>query len=80
MNGWQQLWELVKCAAAITGTFWCVMLYSTMMPLPEDTLANFNRVTALFLVAVVGGGIPYGTLSSLEWVIQGFRPKKSSCK
>lgn len=77
MNGWQRLWVLVKCTAAITGAIWCVTSYSTVMPWPEDTLADINRVTAMFLVAVIGGGIPYGVLSSVEWVCRGFRPKKS---
>lgn len=44
---------------------------------PNDTLADINRVTAMFLVAVIGGGIPYGALSALEWVYRGFRPKKT---
>jgi peptidoglycan biosynthesis protein MviN/MurJ (putative lipid II flippase) len=77
MNGWQRLWELVKCVVAIAAAIWCVMSYSTAMPWPNDTLADINRVSAMFLVAVIGGGIPYGALSALEWVCRGFRPKKT---
>lgn len=78
MNGWQRLWELTKWLAAIAAAIWCVMSFTAAMPAPSDPLspAASQIVIGIFLVAVIGGGITYGALHSLEWVYRGFRPKK----
>lgn len=78
MNGWQRLWELMKCLAALTAAFWCVTSYSKSVPWPSDLSSPAANpiIIGMFLAAVIGGGVTYGTLSSLEWVYRGFRPKK----
>lgn len=76
MNGWERLWELVKCLVALAAAIWCVTSLVQAVPWPADKPADVTRVTAIFLTAVIGGGIPYGALSWLEWIYRGFRPKK----
>lgn len=76
MNGWQRLWELVKCLAAIAAAIWGVTSYAQAVPWPANTPADISRVTGMFLTAVIGGGIAYGALTAIEWVYRGFRPKR----